>query len=108
VTSATTEVSIGPMVLAVTPRELIGRVSMIMLPAAYLTRTLSTSLAGFLDSVLLHGFRGQALGMTWRPVDTVFSAAGLLIVIGGVYAAVQLHDIQLDTGSTGDDNSGAA
>lgn len=106
VNSATTEVSIGPMILATTPRDLIGRVSMVMFPAAYLTRALSTSLAGFLDSTLLHDLHGRALGLTWRPVDTIFTGAGLLILIGGVYAALQLRYVRLGGGRVVADRSG--
>ena len=93
--SAATEVSIGPIVLYVTPRELIGRVSMVMLPAAYLTRMLSTAVAGSLATTLLHGFHAHLLGMTWRSIDTVFTGAGLLILGGGIYATVVLRGVTL-------------
>ncbi len=92
-----TEAVIGPMVLHVTPRELIGRVSAVMLPAAYLASMLSTSLAGFLDSTVLSGIHARVLGITWGPVDTIFTMTGILTVAGGVYALVNLRGFALAT-----------
>ncbi len=90
-----TEVAIGPMMLQATPRELIGRVSAVMLPAAYLASMFSTSLAAFLDSTVLRGLHLNLLGISWGQTDTIFTGAGLLTLGGGIYAAIALGGVEL-------------
>src|SRR5262249_55714965 len=86
--NAGVNVAAGPLVLHAAPRAFVGRVSAVINPLSALASVLSMALAGALDSTVLRGLRVQLLGLTFGPVDTIFSAAGVLAVLGGVYAMV--------------------
>jgi hypothetical protein len=49
---------------------------------------LSSTLAGFLTSTVLHHFHATLLGLVFTPVDTIFTATGFLAVVGGMYVMV--------------------
>ncbi len=77
---------ISPIILSVTPSNLLGRVSAVLSPLQQLASIVSMVLAGVLASTVLHGFHAVVAGVHFGPYDTVFAAAGLLFVIGGVAA----------------------
>jgi hypothetical protein len=58
--------------------------------------TLSIALAGYLASTVLHTFHATVLGIAFGPVDTIFTCAGLLAVMAGFYAMVNLRGIHLE------------
>lgn len=80
------QVVIVPLVLDVTPQDLIARVIAIMTPLVTVTAMASVAMAGALDGTVLSRFHASVLGLTLGPVDTIFMAAGLLIVAGGLFA----------------------
>ncbi|MEW6754080.1 MAG: MFS transporter, partial [Candidatus Latescibacterota bacterium] len=84
------QVSLGPLMLQVTPRQLIGRVVSVITPVTSGAEMLSMLLAGYLTSTVLRGLQVRAGGMAFGPYDTVFAATGLLAVAAGVYALVTL------------------
>ena len=84
-----------PLLLHVTPRELIGRVSAVITPIQSLTVTISAALAGYLDGVALRGFHASFLGITFGPIDTIFTGTALLALSGGFYAMAKLRGIKL-------------
>jgi MFS family permease len=88
-------VAIGPILLHVTPRELIGRVSAIFTPVNNMAALLSVALAGYLASTVLRDFHATLLGVARGPIDTIYTVAGLLIVAAGIYAARNLRDLSL-------------
>ncbi len=49
--------------------------------------------AGAIVSTVLRGFHATLLGLSLGPIDTVFTATGLLMLAGGLYAMVNLRDI---------------
>jgi MFS family permease len=81
----------GPLLLRETPERLIGRVSSLLTPISTATSLAGAALAGYLDSAALRDFSARALGMTFGPVDTIYCAAGALILLSGVYAATGLR-----------------
>jgi MFS family permease len=87
---ATLNVVVGPLLLRVTPHELVGRVANIIMPVTALAMLLSTALAGYLVSTLLQGFHSEAFGLTFEPIDTLFSAGAILVLLGGLFAIVRL------------------
>jgi MFS family permease len=89
-------IAIGPILLHVTPRELVGRVSAIFTPLSNLAALLSVALAGYLASTVLRDFHATLLGLTLGPIDTIYTVAGLLIVVAGLYAAVNLRALTMD------------
>ena len=88
---AALDVAGGPLLLRETPERLIGRVSSLITPISTAATLAGAALAGYLDSGVLRGFSARALGMTFGPVDTIYCAAGALILVSGVYAAIGLR-----------------
>ncbi|HEU5367177.1 MAG TPA: MFS transporter [Ktedonobacterales bacterium] len=80
----------GPLLLRVTPRAYIGRVVATITPTSAVMQVLGTVFAGFLASNVLLGFHGQALGLTFGPIDTIFTGGALLALVGAIYALVRL------------------
>lgn len=79
-----------PLLLGVTPDQLVGRVVAVLLPTLTLMRILSMALAGYLDSNVLANFRTDLFGMRFSTIDTLFIVAGLLTIVGGLYAQFNL------------------
>lgn len=89
-----TTIASRPLLLRYTPKELVGRVASVINLAFSLAGLLSATLAGYLVSFVLPQFHSVVLGMAFGPVDTVYTAAGFLIVIGGLYAMIVLRSVQ--------------
>jgi MFS family permease len=79
-------VAISPLLLSVTPQEMIGRVVSVMGPLQQIAALVSTAVAGFLVSTALRGLHQSFAGTTFGPYDTVFAVGGLLFIIGGLAA----------------------
>lgn len=88
---AAIDVASGPLLLREAPAEMVGRVSSLMNPAAMVAALAGSALAGYLDGVLLRGFSATLFGLRFGPVDTIYMGAGVLIVVSGVYALVELR-----------------
>ena len=88
---ASISVACEPLILSLTPRELIGRVLAIFAPIITLAGMLGVALAGYLDSVVLRSFHFEVLGQYFGPIDSIFSGAGLLAVLGGFFALAGLR-----------------
>ncbi len=84
-------VTIGPLVLRNTPREMVGRVIAVITPTSMGAQLLSIGLAGYLASSVLAGFHAHALGLQFGPIDTIFSGGALLMVSAGIYAGLRLR-----------------
>jgi len=95
--NGTLNIVVDPLLLRLAPRAFIGRASAVLLPAMSLAALVSIALAGLLDSTVLRGFHARLLGLTLGPIDTIFTAAGLLCLAGGLYAMVNLRDDALPT-----------
>jgi hypothetical protein len=92
---APVNVVVGPLLLHATPHEFIGRVIAVINPIQALATILSISAAGALASTVLNGFHTSLLNMDFGPVDTIFTSTGILIVLGGLYAMVNLRGVIL-------------
>jgi Na+/melibiose symporter-like transporter len=88
--SAALNVAIGPLILAYTPRAMVGRAAAIFTPATSLAAALSAALAGYLASTLLGGFHLALAGIEFGPYDTLYLLSGVLIAASGVYAMGRL------------------
>jgi len=93
VSTTTVIVTAGPLALDSTSREFVGRVIAVINPLGRLAALLSVALAGSLVSTVLRGFHASVLGISFGPVDTVFTGFGLLAVVGGIYTRVSLRDM---------------
>jgi sugar phosphate permease len=88
-------ISLSPLILHVTPREILGRVTAIFGPAISLVSMVSAGIAGLLDSTVLRGLDLSIAGTHFGPVDSVFCVSGLLIAAGGIYAYATLRDVRV-------------
>lgn len=98
-TNTPINVTVMPLLLHATPQKFIGRVTAVLSPVMSAASTLSVALAGYLDSTVLRDFHSTFLGIAFGPVDTIFTCAGILAVIAGFYAMLNLRDIRLEDGS---------
>ena len=88
-------VALTPLVLHVTPRELVGRAVAVLEPATMLASVVSLVLAGIAVSTVLRGFHTVLLGFAFGPVDTIYTVMGLLTILAGIYAARGLRGVSL-------------
>ena len=93
--NAPINVAVEPLILHVTKREFVGRVMAVFLPVINLASIISIALAGFLASTVLHDFHQTLFGISFGPIDTVFVGAGILVILGGLYAMVNLRGVHL-------------
>jgi MFS family permease len=82
--------AMSPLMLAAAPREYMGRVMAVLGPAVQLASMLSVVLAGWLASSALRTVHGSFAGMRFGPIDTIFAASGLLVLVAGGYALAGL------------------
>ena len=75
--------SVGPLLLAQVPQQLIGRVMSVFSPLQQTANIVSIAMAGLLAGTVLRGMRVDVAGMTFRATDTIFGAGALLIVAAG-------------------------
>jgi MFS family permease len=87
-------VSLGPLAMHLSPREMLGRVAAIFGPMVSLAMMLSAGAAGLLVSTVLRGFHARVFGFAVGPVDSVFTAAGVLILAAGLYAMISLRGVR--------------
>ncbi len=90
VTATAILVTGGPLAIDATERQFVGRVMATLNPVGRLAAFVSVIVAGALVSTVLAGFHATLFGVTFGPVDTVFTGAGLLAIAGGVYARLSL------------------
>lgn len=84
-------VAMGPLMLRSTPETFVGRVSSLSSPFATLATLLGASVAGGLASMLSGRFLVHWAGMTFGPIDTILMGTGLLLLISGLYAMLNLR-----------------
>ncbi len=90
----------GPLMLRVTPQELLGRVSSLFNPCSTLATLLGSTVAGFIASALVGHFHFSFLNMSFGPVDTIFTGTGVLLLIGGFYAMLNLRDTDVNASTS--------
>jgi MFS family permease len=84
-------VASGALALRATSREYVGRVTAVINPLGKLAALISIAVAGYLAGSVLQDFHASILGLSFGPVDTVFTVMGLLAVAGGIYARINLR-----------------
>lgn len=94
---AALNVAVGPLLLQSAPREMVGRVSSILNPIVMLATLVGAAVAGYLDSTLLRGFSATILSVRFGPVDSILTAAGVIALMGALFALVGLRGARLQT-----------
>ena len=88
---AAVNVAAAPIVMGATPRELLGRVFALVQPITAIGGIISTAGAGLLATSVLSSLDARVLGVHIGTYDTIFSLAGVVMLIGGTYALVNLR-----------------
>ncbi len=91
-------VASGPLLLRATPQEFIGRIEALFGSFSAVATLLGSAAAGYIDSLLTGRFHPTLLGLTFGPIDTIFMAAGLLLLISGLYAMLSLRHADTSSG----------
>lgn len=73
-----------PIFLAVIPPDMMGRAMSVFNPLQQLANIGSLAVAGFLAGTILHRFRVHIGGVTFGPIDTIFTVSALLIIAAGL------------------------
>ena len=84
-------VLVGPLLLAVTPENLLGRVATVIGPVQQLAAISTMALAGFLASTAMRDFRTTVAGVQFGRIDTLLLVGGILMIAGGLWAARRLR-----------------
>lgn len=84
-------VSGGPILLWVTPRELLGRVSGTINPLIQAALILGILVGGLLYGIVLRGFRWEVGGVRVGPLDTIFTGVGIACLLGAAHARRNLR-----------------
>lgn len=90
---AALNVGLNPLLLAVTPKEYLGRVIAVFTPVNTAAAALSLVVAGTAASTALHSFHATVAGLHIGGIDVVYTMSGLLIVLAGIYAVAALPDV---------------
>jgi Na+/melibiose symporter-like transporter len=80
-----------PLILKCTPRDMLGRVSAVLNPAISLASVGSMAISAIIVSTALRDIHARFLGMSFGPVDTLFSVAGVMCFGAGLFAMVRLR-----------------
>ncbi len=83
-------VAIGPLIMRVTPRALLGRTSALVNPVVALAQMLGTAVAGYAASTILNGFARTLLGVRFSEYDTIIMAGAVFCVLGALFTMKSL------------------
>jgi MFS family permease len=86
ITAGLLNVPMIPIIMAVTPRRVIGRVFAVFSPCLDITSLVSVVLAGYLVSLVAPGSHAHIGFLVFGRVDTVFAVSGVLSLVAGFYA----------------------
>ncbi|WP_225848872.1 MFS transporter [Streptomyces sp. HPF1205] len=84
--------AMSPLLLAATPSQFRGRVVAVFYPVTELASMLAAVASGWLAGSGLRDLTGSVAGVRFGPIDTIFTASGLVVVLAGVYARLALPD----------------
>jgi MFS family permease len=81
---------VNPLLLAATPKEFLGRMSAVFNPVNMAASTVSVIISGALASSAMRNFHTTVAGVHFGRIDTIFTAAAVLIVAAGIFGAFRL------------------
>lgn len=88
-------VALMPLVLRVTPKEMVGRVMNVIEPAMTVAQVTSIAIFGTLASTAFASLHTSLLGQVFDAYDALILLAGLLCLVGGAIAFASLRGIRL-------------
>jgi hypothetical protein len=80
-----------PLVLRVTPKEMVGRVMNVIEPAMTVAQVTSIAIFGTLASTVFASFHADLLGQAFDAYDALILLAGLLCLLAGALAYTSLR-----------------
>ncbi|GCE23086.1 MFS transporter [Dictyobacter kobayashii] len=92
--NAAISVALMPLILQVTPRELVGRITSVLMPLQSLALMISVVCMGYLDSNVLKHVHLVLFNQLFGPVDTLFTMTALLIIGGGLFTMLRLTQLK--------------
>lgn len=92
--NAGVNIAVGPLLLKNTPSKLVGRAFSVLMSLVTASSMLSTMVAGTLASTLLKKLNAHLIGIQFGPIDTIFTATGILAALAGIYALLSFHHTQ--------------
>jgi MFS family permease len=92
-------VALMPLVLRVTPKEMVGRVMNVIEPAMTVAQVTSIAIFGTLASTVFASFHADLLGQAFDAYDALILLAGLLCLLAGAlaYTSLRRADVTLRT-----------
>ena len=84
--------ALGPLILRLTPREMMGRTTAVRVSFVSTANVVGAVAAGILISSTFKGLHIEAFGMTFGSVDTVLLLAGVIALLSGVFAMFNVFD----------------
>jgi predicted MFS family arabinose efflux permease len=78
--------AMAPLLLAAAPAAYRGRVVAVFYPVTQLASMLAAALSGWLAGSVPRDTVGSFAGLRFGPVDTIFTVAGAVVVLSGLYA----------------------
>jgi MFS family permease len=88
---AIVNVVLGPLVMANTPEEMLGRIDSVVSPVVSLASILSMALAGYLASSVWRHLHVAIAGVGFGRIDTIFGLGAVVAIASGVVAAFLLR-----------------
>ena len=92
---AAVNVVVGPIALCVTPKEMLGRVAATATSTLSLGSLLSIAILTTLASTVLSHFHVEVAGFAFGTYDTIFAFAGLIALLGGLFALRYFWNLKL-------------
>ena len=92
-------VALMPLVLRVTPKEMVGRVMNVIEPAMTVAQVTSIAIFGTLASTVFASFHADLLGQAFDAYDALILLTGLLCLLAGAlaYTSLRRADVTLRT-----------
>jgi MFS family permease len=90
-------VSASPLLMRVTPRELLGRATAVFQPALAIATLAGSAAGGYLAATVLHGVSLCVAGMSFDALRLIFGGAGVLLILVGLLGSFFLREPSLPT-----------
>lgn len=93
-------VALMPLVLRVTPKEMVGRVMNVIEPAVTVAQVTSIAIFGTLASTVFASFHANLLGQSFDAYDALILLTGLLCLLAGALAYISLRRADVTPNTT--------
>jgi MFS family permease len=83
-------VGVSPLLMAAIPKEYVGRVMAVINPGQEVASIMSTVIGAWLASTVLVGYHAEIGSLHIGRIDTIFTGAGVLLLLAGIYGLFAL------------------